>query len=117
MFPVKFEVWQPDTDTRKGALILFLNSRDLQAMTYWPPLAKDYKMVHEEYDSSLGFFRERYGTGCALEKIYTDLNMNPPPACRTMSVGDILVIEYDRQKEAWFCDSCGFKKLESFKSE
>ena len=111
---MKFEIWQPDTSNRKGALILFLNSKDLQAMTFWPPKIEDYQKVHEEFDSSLGFFRERFGTVCALEKIFSDLNMFPPASCRTLSVGDILVIEYDRQKEAWFCDSCGFKRLEGF---
>ena len=114
---MKIQVYQPNTDTTKGALILFLGSRDLKAMTYWPPLKTDYVMVHEEIDSSLTFFRERFGTQVALEKIYADMNMHPPADCRTLSVGDILVIEYDRTREAWFCDSCGFKRLEGFGDE
>ena len=109
--PMKFTLYQIDPDLdRSGALFM------------------RYQAVR---DSGLkidrGIYRKVYGpvelpvpysVEETLEQLYVELNTGPAPlpdgyAGRSMSVSDVVTVDGDfaQQRDVWYCDAIGFKRL------
>ncbi|MCR4646670.1 MAG: DUF3846 domain-containing protein [Oscillospiraceae bacterium] len=62
-------------------------------------------------------YRQVYGgrvNGSSLEEVFRLCNEAPPPGFtgESMSVGNVIEVQYGRQKGFYFCDRAGFQKIE-----
>ncbi len=97
-----------DDESRKH---LFLNSADLEKSGYSPNIA-DYEL---KYTGTLSDIPDTN----KLEGIYYRFNMERPDdfTGHSLSVSDIIVIEDENNKTAYFVDSVGYKEIPEFFAE
>ncbi len=69
----------------------------------------DYELV---YEGEVGEFRGNV----TLEAIYTQFNTNHPEGFRghSLSVSDVVVIDIDGERTAYYCDTAGFTEMPEF---
>lgn len=100
---IHYEIWQLK-DTPENQALLFSGY----------DFASRFRLTESRYDK---VYETKAGRDdYTLEKIYYKFNVEHPADYRgrSMSVSDVVVLNIDGQKTAWYCDAMGFRPVEGF---
>ena len=98
----EYEIYQLNAGGRDN---MFLNMEELRAMHVTPNIAS--------YDS---VYKGTLEPGMTLDSLYTKFNVERPENFKghSLSVSDVIVVNDEHGKTAWFVDSFGFTQLPEF---
>ena len=100
---VSYEIWQLK-DTPENKALLFSDYA----------YASLFRLTESRYDK---VYEAQAGEDdYTLDQIYYKFNVNHPEGFRghSMSMSDVVVLDIDGKKTAWYCDSFGFKEVPGF---
>lgn len=100
---IHYEIWQLK-DIPENQALLFSGY----------DFASRFRLTESRYDK---VYETKAGKDdYTLEKIYFKFNVAHPAdyTGRSMSVSDVVVLNIDGQKTAWYCDTMGFRPVEGF---
>ncbi len=98
----EYEIYQLNAGGRDQ---MFMNMKELRAMRVTPYIAS--------YDS---VYKGTLEPGMTLDSLYTKFNVERPENFKghSLSVSDVIVVNDEHGKTAWFVDSFGFTQLPEF---
>ena len=98
----EYEIYQLNAGGRDQ---MFMNMKELRAMRVTPNIAS--------YDS---VYKGTLEPGMTLDRLYTKFNVERPEDFKghSLSVSDVIVVNDEHGKTAWFVDSIGFTQLPEF---
>lgn len=98
----EYEIYQLNAGGRDN---MFLNMKELRAMRVTPNIAS--------YDA---VYKGTLEPGMTLDSLYTKFNVERPEDFKghSLSVSDVIVVNDEHGKTAWFVDSFGFNQLPDF---
>ena len=98
----EYEIYQLNAGGRDQ---MFMNMKELRAMRVTPNIAS--------YDS---VYKGTLEPGMTLDSLYTKFNVERPEDFKghSLSVSDVIVVNDEHGKTAWFVDSIGFTQLPEF---
>lgn len=98
----EYEIYQLNAGGRDQ---MFMNMKELRAMRVTPNIAS--------YDS---VYKGTLEPGMTLDSLYTKFNVERPEDFKghSLSVSDVIVVNDEHGKTAWFVDSFGFTQLPDF---
>ncbi len=98
----EYEILQLNQDSRE---YLFMNTRELREMGV-SPSASSYNTV----------YKAALEPGMTLDDLFDKFNVDRPEDFKghSLSVSDVIVVNDERGKTAWFVDSMGFTQLPQF---
>ena len=98
----EYEIYQLNAGGRDQ---MFMNMKELRAMRVTPNIAS--------YDS---VYKGTLEPGMTLDSLYTKFNVERPEDFKghSLSVSDVIVVNDEHGKTAWFMDSFGFTQLPEF---
>ena len=100
---VSYEIWQLK-DTPENKALLFSDYA----------YASLFRLTESRYDKV--YEAQAGADDYTLDQIYYKFNVNHPEGFRghSMSMSDVVVLDIDGKKTAWYCDSVGFKEIPGF---
>lgn len=100
---VSYEIWQLK-DTPENRALLFSDF----------DFASQYRLTESRYDRV--YAAQAGPDDYTLDQIYYKFNVNHPADFKghSLSMSDVVVLNIDGQREAWYCDSFGFKPVPGF---
>ena len=89
------------------------NLNRVRFLSYEKFISSGEKVVYDNYASAYSGELEKTFT---LEEIFYIFNMEIPDGFHghSLSVSDVIVLEEDMKKTAWFVDSIGFREIPDF---
>lgn len=100
---ISYEIWQLK-DTPENRALLF-SSYDY---------ASEFRLTESRYDK---VYEAQAGEDdYTLDKLYYKFSVNHPEDFRgrSMSMSDVVILNIEGQRTAWYCDSFGFKEVKGF---
>lgn len=103
---ISFEIWQ---------LKDIPENRNLHFADY--AYASLYRLTESRYDKA--YETQAGKDDCSLDQIYVKFNTKHPADFKghSLSMSDVVVLNEDGKKTAWFCDSYGFVEVKGFTRE
>lgn len=100
---VSYEIWQ---------LKDIPENRNIQFADY--AYASLYRLTESRYDKI--YEAQAKKDDCSLDQIYMKFNVNRPEDFKghSLSMSDVVVLNKDGQRTAWYCDSFGFREVSGF---
>ena len=100
---IHYEIWQLK-DTPENKTLMF------SSFDY----ASKFRLTESRYDKV--YEAQAGADDYTLDQIYYKFNVNRPEDFRghSMSVSDVVVLDIDGKKTAWYCDSFGFQEVPGF---